>query len=98
MRLYLPFKEQTIAEYSFPVGVELPDEPFATAPQEAGYHASEKPVFIGHYWLSGDRPQLLADNVCCLDYSVARGGYLCAYRFDADAPALSNDNFVWTRQ
>ena len=42
------------------------------------YRTTAKPVFIGHYWLSGERPELLAENVACLDYSVAKGGFLCA--------------------
>ena len=52
---------------------------------EAGrsYPATAKPVFVGHYWLSADRPEILADNVACLDFSVAKGGFLCAYRWKA---------------
>jgi len=42
------------------------------------------PVFVGHYWLSGARPSLLRGNVACLDWSVARGGFLCAYRWDGE--------------
>jgi hypothetical protein len=45
------------------------------------YAANEKPVFFGHYWLKGE-PSLYRDNICCLDYSVAKHGYLAAYRFD----------------
>ena len=45
------------------------------------YPATAKPVFVGHYWLSAQRPELLADNVACLDFSVAKGGFLCAYRW-----------------
>lgn len=60
----------------------------------APYPKDAKPVFVGHYWLSGDRPELLADNVACVDYSVAKGGFLCAYRWNGEQK-LSNDNFVW---
>ena len=75
VRWYLPYKGQSIAEYSFQVGVKLPESPFDKPPQEQGYHADEKPVFFGHYWLPAKRPELQADNVCCLDrcgYSVAK--------------------------
>jgi predicted MPP superfamily phosphohydrolase len=48
------------------------------------YSTSEKPVFFGHYWLNG-QPALFRDNVCCLDYSVAKAGYLVAYRLDLEA-------------
>jgi hypothetical protein len=58
------------------------------------YPARTKPVFVGHYWLRADVPEVLADNVACLDYSVAKGGFLCAYRWDGEKK-LSNDKFVW---
>jgi hypothetical protein len=48
------------------------------------YPSSAPPVFVGHYWLSAPHPTLLAANVACLDYSVAKGGYLCAYRWDGE--------------
>ena len=47
------------------------------------YPPGAKPVFFGHYWLEG-APTLLRDNICCLDYSVAKGGVLAAYRFDGE--------------
>ena len=48
------------------------------------YDASDKPCFIGHYWLSGD-PEPLAPNVACLDYSVAKNGKLVAYRWSGES-------------
>lgn len=59
------------------------------------YSPHEKPVFFGHYWMKGD-PQLLTDNICCLDYSVAKGGTLMAYRWNGEQ-ILSPENFVSTR-
>jgi len=47
------------------------------------YLENEKPVFFGHYWLKGN-PTLYRKNICCLDYSVAKQGYLVAYRFDGE--------------
>jgi hypothetical protein len=47
------------------------------------YQSSEKPVFFGHYWLKG-KPIILKDNICCLDYSIAKKGYLAAYSFDGE--------------
>jgi hypothetical protein len=58
------------------------------------YPTTAKPVFVGHYWLSAQRPELLADNVACLDFSVAKGGFLCAYRWNGEQK-LSDENFVW---
>ncbi len=48
------------------------------------YSENEKPVFFGHYWLKGN-PSLYKNNICCLDYSVAKKGYLVAYRFDGES-------------
>ncbi len=62
----------------------------------APYPSAAKPVFVGHYWLSAERPELLADNVACLDYSVAKGGFLCAYRWNGEQK-LSGENFVWVQ-
>jgi len=36
-------------------------------------------VFFGHYWLEGS-PQIINSKAICLDYSVARGGNLVAFR------------------
>jgi len=50
------------------------------------YGAGEPPVLFGHYWMPGElAPAPLAPNVACLDYSVARGGRLCAYRWDGES-------------
>ena len=51
-------------------------------------------MFVGHYWLSGPRPTLLRHNVACLDWSVAKGGFLCAYRWDGEQ-VLDEKHFVW---
>lgn len=48
------------------------------------YPKSSPPVFVGHYWLEPKTPKRLAENVACLDYSVAKGGFLCAYRWDGE--------------
>ena len=73
----------------------LPDTPvdLARAAAGRGYGAGERPVFFGHYWLRGE-PALLAPNVCCLDYSVARGGVLAGYRFGGEGE-LENGRLVW---
>lgn len=56
---------------------------------------TQKPVFVGHYWLTGS-PEPLSDQVICTDYSAAvDSGYLTCYQFDTDNPLpLSADNFV----
>lgn len=57
------------------------------------YQNNEKPVFIGHYWLQ-TLPCLLKNNVCCLDFGAAKGGYLTAYRFNGEQK-LDARNLVW---
>jgi len=57
------------------------------------YPDSEKPLFIGHYWLTGT-PEPLTPNIACVDYSIARSdGKMCAYRWDGESE-LSADKFV----
>ena len=59
-----------------------------------GYAPTEPPTFIGHYWLPPARPEPLAPNVACVDYSVAKdGGMLTAYRWDGEA-VLDAGKFV----
>jgi hypothetical protein len=55
------------------------------------FHATDLPVFIGHYWLTG-KPSPLTDKVACVDYSVGNGGPLCAYRWQGES-ILNPQNF-----
>jgi hypothetical protein len=68
----------------------LPDEPL---PMHARVSAASKPVFFGHYWLTGS-PSLQSRRAACLDYSAGKGGPLVAYRFDSE-PELVPEHFVW---
>ena len=71
----------------------IPAESFTSPDSLIGYASEELPLFIGHYWLTG-KPQPMAPNISCLDYSVAKkGGALCCYRFEGE-PELSVKNFV----
>ncbi len=56
------------------------------------YSPKSPPVFIGHYWSEG-QPELLSHNVCCVDYSIAKGGMLVAYRWNGES-ILNSENFV----
>ena len=51
-----------------------------------------KPVFFGHYWMTG-QPAPQASRVACVDYSAAKGGPLVAYRWDGEAD-LTASSFV----
>lgn len=59
---------------------------------------TDKPVFVGHYWMTGE-PEPLSDQVVCTDYSAAvDSGYLTCYQLDTDKPLpLSARNFVQYR-
>ncbi len=57
------------------------------------YSNHNKNVFFGHYWLKGE-PSLYKNNICCLDYSVAKKGKLVAYRLN-DETNLENKNFIY---
>lgn len=86
---YLPTENQTYRKYALqsdtidcdqPLKLDEPD----SVPSSLGYPKTEPPVFVGHYWLSSVTPELLAPNVACLDYSVAKDGFLCAYQWDGE--------------
>ncbi len=78
----------------------LPDEIRARLPEiEIPRHArvatqTEKPIFFGHYWLTG-KPMALSDTSACVDYSAGKGGPLVAYRWNGEI-ALNADGFVAT--
>lgn len=57
------------------------------------YPLSEPPVFVGHYWMSGD-PKPIQANIACLDYSAVKWGKLVAYRMDEER-VLDKSKFVW---
>lgn len=66
----------------------VPDVPLPPAELERAhpYPSDAPPVLFGHYWMPPRlRPAPLAPNAACLDYSVAKGGLLCAYRWDGEA-------------
>jgi hypothetical protein len=67
---------------------ELPD---SELPRDFRYRDST-PVFFGHYWLNGS-PTITAPNAACLDFSVAKEGYLTAYRWSGESK-LSLENLV----
>lgn len=52
-----------------------------------------RPVIFGHYWMKG-QPHILGPRHACIDFSIAKGGVLTAYRFDGEKE-LRNDKLVW---
>lgn len=87
-RWYLAPRGIRYCDFALPNQLGLPDSliPAELHKHTAPYPDSDPPVFFGHYWLRADNapPQPLARNVACVDYSVAKGGMLCAYRWDGE--------------
>jgi len=83
------------AEYLFPAvdHAELRAVAVPAAVRPCPYPADAPPLFFGHYWLADRQPAPLAANLACLDYSVARGGMLAAYRFMGER-VLRAEGFV----
>lgn len=73
----------------------LPEYPIEAREKTASdfYQKGDKKVFFGHYWLKGN-PFLYQENICCLDYSVANGGKLVAYRLN-DEDSLDPKKLVY---
>lgn len=78
---------------------QLPHEPIEQ--DLLANYDGEKPLFLGHYWLTG-RPKPTTDHIAILDYSIAAehatspasAGKLCAYRWCGES-ILTEDNFAW---
>lgn len=61
----------------------IPDDPII-GDHLIEYKKGDKPVFLGHYWMDGE-VRLLAENIACIDYSVAKeNGRLVSYRWDGE--------------
>jgi Calcineurin-like phosphoesterase len=93
VRWWLPeartFRETAIV----PLGEEglIPDAPLPGAWKGNPY--SGPPVVFGHYWFTG-KPAVISSKFACLDYSVAKGGPLVAYRWDGEAE-LADAKLAW---
>ena len=59
-----------------------------------------KPLFIGHYWMSG-QPELIHPHIACVDWSVAASdnpqAKLCAYQWDGETQ-LDAKNMLWVKR
>jgi hypothetical protein len=61
---------------------QLPDDPLPPGTEIS--LDDSKPLFFGHYWMQGP-PSLTSNKLTCLDFSIAKGGVLCGYRFDGES-------------
>ena len=62
---------------------ELPDRELHDAEMQA--YTGPEPVLFGHYWWRKDWTEPINPLATCVDYSVAKGGVLRAYRWDGEA-------------
>ncbi|MCP3887684.1 MAG: hypothetical protein GY702_02265, partial [Desulfobulbaceae bacterium] len=76
----------------------FPDNQFPDKSSIPFYSKDEnnKPVFFGHYWMTGT-PELQQENVCCVDYSAGKGGALVCYSLanPHGCDRLDAKNFNW---
>ncbi len=89
---------RTYRELVFPECDAIPAIPVPAdeGPALNGYDQKAAPVFVGHYWLTSDYPMSpLTGNVACVDFSVAKGGPLVAYRWNGAGP-LTDAGFIST--
>lgn len=93
VKWWRPLEGLTYQEASFPEQPTLSgkvleenaiDEPWDIYPDSA------PPVFVGHYWLPPQTPRPFG-NVVCLDYSVAKDGFLTAYRWNLGSDLSPTD-------
>ena len=69
--------------------LDLPEDP---VPADFAY-GDTVPVLFGHYWMRGE-PRILNPCTSCLDFSVAKDGFLTAYRWSGETE-LRPGNLVW---
>ncbi len=94
-----PRTSETLGDYLMPPREGTPGDPsvLIDGSNLPVVRDSDPAVFVGHYWMTPTvTPKPLGRRVACLDYSVAKGGRLCAYRWDPDrdSTALSAEGFV----
>lgn len=77
---------------------QLSHEP-VPAELQPGY-SGDKPLFIGHYWMSGT-PHLLTNHLACLDFSIAGSNpdtaKLCAYQWHGEQ-TLKPEHLLWVHR
>ena len=87
---------RTFRELVFPPSDDIPAMPVPVelASSLTAYAETAPAVFVGHYWLPPAHPKApLTKNVACVDFSVAKGGPLMAYRWNGAGPLVA-EGFV----
>lgn len=97
---FAPPREWTYSALVFPPSPHVPAMhiPPADRPTLPYYASTNPPLFLGHYWMpANEEPSLLAPNIACLDWSIARGGRLVAYRWDGEC-ILDASKLAWVQK
>lgn len=76
------------------LGIDAPETSLPDDPVPTNFlYGDAVPVLFGHYWLRGT-PSILSPLASCLDFSVAKGGVLAAYRWSGET-RLQQENLIW---
>ena len=100
LRWWLNARRRTYHQLCMPESDSVPHEVVPESVQALcpGYPADAPPLFFGHYWLPfEEHPELIAPNLACLDFSVAKNGALVAYRWDGER-TLDAGKMVFVRE
>ncbi|MFV0346740.1 MAG: metallophosphoesterase [Bacteroidales bacterium] len=98
MKWWLDNSKLTYAEMDFDSRLTVPDvKPKRITVPSEHYGKDEVPVFFGHYSRI-DEQLILADNVCCLDAGVSKGGRLAAYRYHPKDKRLLKRRIVFVKR
>ena len=78
-------RARSYVEIALPMPLDLPNEPFPEGERAkvCGYSEDAPPMFFGHYGFKKE-PALMKPNLACVDFGVASGGPLGAYRWDGE--------------
>jgi len=95
VKWWADIRGMTCREAIFPDDPNIPDLPPRDIP-ETGYPADAPPTFFGHYSRKGGEPAPIRPDLACLDYGTAKGGFMCAYRWDGEA-VIDPGKFIASR-
>jgi hypothetical protein len=93
-----PLVGRTAKDIAYQGGIpEIPDVAPVSYPQITEIGEDAPITFFGHYAIMNEEPKPILPNLACLDYGMAKGGLLVAYRWDGEAK-LDDSKFISTPQ
>ncbi len=89
-----PLKGRTARDIAYPGSIpEIPDVQPENYPAITEINEDMPLTFFGHYAVMSEEPKPILPNLACLDYGMAKGGRLVAYRWDGEV-ALDDSKFI----